>query len=275
MKIVLIIFFFLLLLTIAFLLKQNNDIRIEKKMITQKLYKEQLIREVEVSIWETSNATFFYTSYPTKTSKQEYLQQLADVTSFMTKYSQVINSKEEKAILKKFNLLWKKTVAQADVLFVDTNKIELLQKSLWNTINQLDDIIEYKIQPSFKKGSINAMEKERLILKIETSIWQVFSNNNYYTHKLSYKPKDKLKNNILKINNFIGEYKQLKLNSEEIVHAVEFNNKWVNISQLLTQYEILLNNFYNEKLVFWDLLHEIDDIIDFEIQNNFTKLHMH
>ena len=58
--------------------------------------KERALREVEVSVWEATNAIYYYMVEPSGTSLEEYKKQLKDVDLFMAKYKQLIDNEKEK-----------------------------------------------------------------------------------------------------------------------------------------------------------------------------------
>ena len=76
------------------------------KILKVELPMEQAVREIEVSIWETANAIFYYMLEPSATSLEEYKKQLKDVEKFMVKYKALVDIEKEKKMVAKFERMW-------------------------------------------------------------------------------------------------------------------------------------------------------------------------
>ena len=113
------------------------------KVLSVEMPMEQSVREVEVSIWETSNAIFYYMSKPSKTALEEYKKQLVDVEEFMAKYNALVNSEEEKKIAAKFEKMWADSVSKAEELIKLRDKLAIVEDQVWDSIHEADDIIDF------------------------------------------------------------------------------------------------------------------------------------
>ncbi len=126
------IHFILLLIGVgfgAFFFGKNKGAEKAKSLLEQELPMEQAIREVEVSIWETSNALFYYMVRPSKTSLEEYRNQIADVNKFMTKYKNLIEADAEKAVAQKFDNSWQQMVSKAEALLQARDEFQETQET--------------------------------------------------------------------------------------------------------------------------------------------------
>ncbi len=85
----------------AFFFGKNTGAEKAQSLLAQELPMEHAIRGVEVSVWKTSNALYYYMVRLSKTSLEEYRHQLADVNEFMTKYKNLLETDEEKAVAPK------------------------------------------------------------------------------------------------------------------------------------------------------------------------------
>jgi len=97
---------------------------------------EQTIREVEVSVWETSNAVFYYMTDPSEISLQEYKKQQKDVDKFYKKYIALIDTDHEKKMAAKFSKMWAGTLLKAEELIKLRNSIAELNKNRWDKHQQ-------------------------------------------------------------------------------------------------------------------------------------------
>ena len=135
---------------------------------------EQAVREVEVSIWETSNAVFCYMLRLSKMDLEEYKKQLSDVENFINKYKELINTEKEELLVAKFEKMWDESVSKAEEIIKLRNDLAELEKTTWDTVYQTDDVINYKIKALFVDTPADVTTKQEIIDKIKSNIWEDF-----------------------------------------------------------------------------------------------------
>ena len=255
----------------AFFFGKNRGAEKAKSLLEQELPMEQAIREVEVSIWETSNALFYYMVHPSKTSLEEYKRQLDDVDEFMTKYKNLIETDEEKAIAQKFDNSWKTVVSKAEALLQARDAFQETQEKAWDMVHEADDIVDYKLQPAFVPGSADLLKKEKAVREIEVSLWEALNATNYYVYRQFDKPKREYSNQIDDVKEVWGTYKNLKLTPLEKPHLAAFEASWKKAVALMNKVYKDVDKLTEAQSVFWESVHEADDIIDFEVQTHLAK----
>jgi len=268
------IIFILLLIAVsfgAFFFGKNQGAVKAKLLLEQELPMEQAIREVEVSIWETSSALYYYMVHPSKTSLEEYERQLADVNEFMTKYKNLIETDEEKAVAQKFDDSWKQIVSKAEALLQARDEFKETQERAWDIIHQSDDVVDYKLQPAFIPGSPDLLKKEKAIREVEVSLWEALNATNYYAYSQLDKPKREYPMQIEDVKEFLGTYKNLKLTALEKLNLAEFEASWKKSVDLMNKLFKDAEKLAEAQSDFWGAIHKADDIIDFEIQTHLAK----
>ena len=251
------------------------DVKKEKdildKVLAVELPMEQAVREIEVSIWESTNAIFYYMTDPSATSLSEYRKQLKDVEAFMLKYKSFIDTVEEKKMLEKFEKMWIVTVFQAEELLKLRNKMTELQEKLWDTVYITDNVIDFEVQHAFVKEPPDQMEKEKAVREVKVSIWEAINATNYYIHSQSDKPKRVFPSQLTDVNVFWGKYKKLNIIDAEAPHIIKFEKTWHHSAALMKECYTLTDELNNKFLAFWESVHKLDDVIDFEIQEYLKK----
>ena len=236
------------------------------KILKIELPMEQAVREIEVSIWETANAIFYYMVEPSATSMEEYKKQLKDVEKFMIKYKALIDTEQEKKMATKFEKMWANSVSKAEELIRLRNKMTKLQKKTWDSVHEADDVIDYKIQTAFVEGLPDLIEKEKAVREVEASIWEVINAVNYYSHGQFEKTTREFPAHLADVNEFWGRYRKLNITSAEEPHLKEFEDTWNRSVELVNESYALADELTGKYLAFWESVHEADDVIDFEIQ---------
>lgn len=268
------IIFILILLGVglgAFFFGSSKGAEKAKSLLEKELPMEQALREVEVSIWETSNAVFYYMLYPSMTSLGEYRHQLTDVTEFMTRYKNLIETDEEKALADKFDISWNQVVSKAEALFQARNEFQETHEKTWDMVHEADDVLNYKLEPSLISGSLDLLAKQRVVRELEVSVWEAISATNYYVYRQFDKPKLEYPAQINDVAEFIGIYKNLTLVDSEKSDLAVFEATWGKAVYLMNQLHGDAEKLAEDQVVFWEAVHKADDIIDFEIRPHLAQ----
>ena len=227
------------------------------KVLLVEMSMEQSVREVEVSIWETSNAIFYYMSKPSKTALEEYKKQLVDVEEFMAKYNALANSEEEKKIAAKFEEMWADSVSKAEELIKLRDKLEEVENATWDSISDADDVIDYEIRVALVEGLPGLIEKTRAVCELNGSMCEVFNAANRYIHSGSEKAKREFSDQLKESNEFWERYKVLDITTVEEPYIKKFENRWNRAGELMKECIVLadeleqktVNNLYEN--IFW------------------------
>jgi hypothetical protein len=241
------------------------------KVIEIEVQMEQLVRELEVSVWETANAVFYYLVEPSKTAAEEYKKQLGDVKDFTAKYKNLIDSDEENQMLAKFERLWSDSVSRARRLIELRDEMAEVAEETWDAVHEVDDIIDYKIQPAFVEGIPDLIEKEKAVREVEASIWEAVNATHLYMNERSDKARREFLIQLDNVNEFWENYKKLNRTSAEEPHIREFENLWSDAVVLMKKYISLADELKDKELAFWESIHAADDVVDFEIQTHLNK----
>lgn len=241
------------------------------KIIEVEMPMEQTIREVEVSIWETANAVFYYMIEPSKIALEEYKKQLKDVEKFMTEYKNLIDTDEEKQMVAKFEKMWSDTVSKAEELIKLYDKILKTEENAWDAAQDVDNIIDYKIDPALLEGIPDILEKDKLIGEIEESVWEAANAVNFYLLKRSDKAKREFPKQLEDVGDMLEKYKKLNLTPTEESHVKEFEDLWSRAVRLMKECLALADVLKEKKLALWESVHAADDVIDFDIQEYMKK----
>jgi hypothetical protein len=232
---------------------------------------EQAVREVEVSIWETSNAIFTYLTEPNATSLMEYKKQVNDVHEFMANYKALIDTKQEKIIVAKFEKMWAESISQAQELIKLRDQITKLQENAWDAVHDSDDIIDYKIQAAFVEGIPDQVKKEKAIREVEVSIWEAVNATNYFIHRQFDKPEREFPTQLEDVSEYWNKYKELKTTPIMESHIKEFEVQWGRAMNLMKQCHTAARELKEKHQAFLISIHEVDDVVDFEIQEQLKK----
>ena len=247
----------------------------EKRRIAQilavEVQKEQAVREIEVSIWETSNALFYYLVEPSKTAAEEYRKQLGDVREFQALYRKLIDSEEEKAMLAEFNKLWADSISRAQQLIELRDEMADIADKVWDAVHKVDDIINYKIQPAFVDGTPDLVEKEKAIREVEVSILGAAYATQLYLSERSDIAKRELSLQLDNVNEFWEKYKRFYRSSADEPPIKEFDKSWREAVVLMQKCILIADALKNKELLFWEAVHAADDVVDFEIQLHLKK----
>jgi len=239
-------------------------------LLTVYLPMEQSMREVEVSIWETATAVMEYLHEPSSKSLTEYKKQLNDVQTFIGKYKQLAQTEAQKQVIAKFDQQWAVIVALSEQLLSSRDKMEHLLEKSWNAVHQADDVIDYKIQAALIEGTPDLLKKERYLREVEVSLWEANNVMNYYVHSPAAAQKE-FTRQMEDIKEFWGKYKALSLSEAERKQAKAFETQWaIAVKNMQTTMQ-LAQEIRKDALQFMKLIHQIDDLVDFEIQMELTK----
>ena len=242
-----------------------------RKVVDVELPMEQAVREVEVSVWETANAIFYYMVEPSAISLEEYKKQLKDVENFMAKYNALVDIEQEKQIVAKFQNMWTDSVTKAEELIKLRDKMKELHEKTWNAVHDADDVIDYKVQVAFVEGLPDLIKKEKAVREMEAGIWEVIGATNYYIHRQFDKPQRAYSKYLEEVSEFWGTYKGLNITPAEKPFLEEFDNKWNLSVKLMNECHSLADELKQKYLAFWESVHAADDVIDFEIQEYLKK----
>jgi hypothetical protein len=242
-----------------------------RKLLNIELPMEQAVREVEVSIWETSNAIFYYMVEPSAISLEEYKKQLKDVENFMTKYNALTETAQEKQMVEKFQTMWTDSVAKAEEIIVLRDKMKVLHENTWDAVQAAGDVIHYKVQTAFIEGLPDLLEKEKAMREVEASIWEAINATNYYIHSQFDKPRREYPRQLEDVAEFWGKYKSLNVTSAEEPYIKEFETNWEIAVKLMNECYSLSDELKQKYLAYWESVHASDDVIDFDFQEHLKK----
>ena len=237
------------------------------EMLTRELKMEQAVREVEVSIWEAANSVFYYIVQPSAVAVEEYKKQLKDVEEFMSAYKKLISSEQQKSKVAKFEKMWADLVLKGEELIALRDNLAELREEIIDSVHDTDDIIDYKIQAALVEGIPQLIAKERAVREVEVSIWEAANAALSYTCKPSAKTSKEFFKQLDDVNEFWQRYTKLNITSGEEPHIKEFEESWNRCRELfLKESQALADEINTKYLVFWETVHAVDDVIDFEIQ---------
>jgi hypothetical protein len=228
----------------------STEIDALKTVLDVELPMEQAVREIEVSVWETANSIFYYMIEPSAISLEEYKKQLKDVENFMTKYKALADTEQEKLMIAKFAKMWSDSVAKAEELVKLRDKMEALHEKAWDAVHQADDVIDYKVQVAFIKGTPNLIEKEKAVREVEVSIWEAIGAINYYIHRQFDKPQRAYPSQLEDVSEFWGKYKRLNASVTEESHI----EKFLIITNLGERERFSRLNYLEPKIIFYNML---------------------
>lgn len=243
-------------------------------IVKNELAKEQFVREIEVSIWEAANAVYYYTRAPKELSLKEYKKQLKEVEHFSQKFDNVAYTPQEKQVFSKFESKWKVAVEKAEELIRERDELNKKYKMFNKKIHVADDVIDYKIQTRFLKGTKNVLEKEQAVREVEVSLWEAANALNLFLETQSLEDKKEYKKQIKDINKFWAKYTKLVTHPLEQTHINEFNTIWKDALSLSKEVEVLsvkVNTLYT---TFWEAVKEADAILDYQLQEPIFSEHI-
>ncbi len=241
------------------------------RIIEIEMQMEQLVRELEVSVWETANAVFYYLVEPSKTAAEEYNKQLGDVKNFTAKYKDLIVSEEEKEMVAKFERVWADSVSRSRRLIELRDELAEVAVATWDAVHQIDAIIDYKIQPAFVQGIPDLVEKEKAVREVEAGIWEAISATNQYLNNRSHRAQRELLTQLEDVNEFWEKFQKLNRISAKEPHIREFENLWIDAVVRMKKCISITNELKDKELAFWESIYAVDDIVDFEIQTHLDK----
>jgi len=244
----------------------NKGTDVGRKLLNVELPMEQAVREVEVSVWETSNALFYYMLEPSAISLEEYKKQLKDVANYMAKYKALADSEQEKQTVDKFMNIWTDSVAKAEELYKLRNKMTELNEKAWDAVSDADNVINYKIQAAFVDRLPDLVKKEKAVRQVQVSLWKAINSVNYYIHRQFDKPHRQYSPQLENITAFWQKYKSLNITSTEKPFINEFDYKLDTAIKLMNECYSLADELKEKYLAYCESVHTSDDIIDFEVQ---------
>lgn len=232
---------------------------------------ELAAREIEVSIWKTANAIFYYMTEPSATSLRGYRKELKDVKEYMNKFKALVKTEMEKRIMAEFEELWTDVVAKGGELLKLRDQMTKLQEKTWGAVHEVDNVIDYKLQAALVEGIPDQLKKEKALREIEVSIWEAFNAINYYVHRQFDKPKREFPIQLEDVNEYWEDYKRLDLDSTEKPHLHEFASNWMVASGLMKETVQLADELKAKYIGFWESVHDAGDVIEFRIQRHLQK----
>lgn len=264
----------LLIVVLAIVLQYftvRKEANAAQQVLNVELSMEQAIREVEVSIWETANAIFYYMLEPSVISLEEYKKQLKDVSNYISKYRALVETAEERQLIAKFDAAWTDSVSKAEELIKLRDKMKELHEKTWDSVHKVDDVIDYKLQAAFGVELPDLMEKEKTVCEIEESIWESYSATSYYLHRQFDKPQREYSDQLTDVTELWAKYKSLNLTPTEESHLAEFDSNWSHCVKLMNECYSLADELRQKYLAYWESAHAADDVIDFDIQEHLKK----
>ncbi len=235
-------------------------------LVQKVLPMEQAVREIEVSIWETAAAIFHYLSEPSDTALEEYTLQIRDVEVFFGKYKDLIDTDNEREMATRFEAMWNDSVSKAEELIQLRKKIIKKEEETWDSVHEVDDLIDYKLQPVLMSGTPDLLEKERAVREVEVSLWEIINAVNFYLYKHSDKAKREFPTQLEDVKEFWEKYKALEISSVEKQYVKEFEEQWRQAVILMKECISLADELREREFIFWESIHSVDDMVDFEIQ---------
>ena len=225
-----------------------------------------IVREIEISFWETANAIFYYMAEPSAVSLQEYQKQVREIEEFMTKYKALIDTEEEKKMATKLEKFWKECITEAEGLIkLRQNMIDITKKT-WDSVHAADDIIDYKIQAAFIEGIPDLIEKEKIVREVEVSIWEAINATNCYIYSHSDAARREFPLQLEDVNNYWGMYKNLDITVTEKPYIKEFEDLWQHSVEFMKECNTLADELREKEFAFWKSVQIVDDVIGFEIR---------
>ena len=242
-----------------------------RALMSKNLLKEQAMREVEVSIWETANAIFFYLTEPQESALEEYRLQLEDVEAFLAEFEALVETEVEKNRMVQFRSMWRGVRIKAENLIRLRDGLTRVQEEAWDRVQEIEDILTYQIQPALATVEIGRREKNRAIKEIQVGAWEALTAVSVLVDRRFDKAERVFSDQVKGVEGKWAQYKKTPLNQAEFSHLEEFDEAWseaVNAMGETFAYAGALRQNIRE---FWGSVHVGDDFIDFEIQINLNK----
>ena len=149
--------------------------------LTTEIGREQAVREVEVSLWEASNAIFYYMFDPTVTSLEEYRKQLVDVENFMNQYRHLTDRIPETSTMTTFDDHWYETVQHSESLVEIRDTLSTLKHNLRKQVYALQHSLLNESTLILNETVPHLQEKQDLIHHLAMLVWQAAFEADYST----------------------------------------------------------------------------------------------
>jgi len=231
----------------------------------ENLTQEKYVREVEVSIWETANAVAQYMDFPTQNSLREYQKQIKKVNEYWKRYSDIATP-EESSVIEKFKNNWNLTTQYADEIIKLKDQLVEHEREFNNKIHTIDDVIDYKIQTKFITGTKNLIKKEQAVREVEVSLWEIANAVNLYIKTNSQEDKDEYLKQIREVDEYFSKYKKLERGTAALRAIREFEQLYNDVKERSKNLSTLSQELFSKLDVFNKKIHEVDSIIDYEVQ---------
>lgn len=239
--------------------------------IIPEIQREQAVREVEVSIWETANAIFYYMVEPSAMSLEEYRKQLLDVKQFMGIYDGLVTEGPELQMITEFNQRWQTSVSRAENLIPLRDQVQSASNSLWDDIHDLAQLLQNESLLVISGTPSQIQTKKLLLQECATHLWEVTSCLSFCMHATASENKTHFKAHEEMVASVLERYQAQGLSDEEKEFISSFQQQWNDYLKQLHQRLNLDQELKRQALSFWESMHEVDDVIDFEMQEEFKS----
>ena len=239
--------------------------------VVPEIQREQAVREVEVSVWETCNAIFYYMTEPSAISLEEYHKQLIDVEHFMEIYTDLVTEGPELQMIAEFNQHWQTSISRAERLILLRNQLQSASHTLWNDIHDLEQMIQNESLLVLSGTPSQIQTKKLLLQKVATNVWEITRCLNFSIYSTGSEIEQHFKAHEKTVIAFLEQYQALGLTEQEKDFTDSLHERWNQYLKQLHQGSVLSQDLKQQSLSFWESIHEVDDIIDFEMQEEFKS----
>lgn len=265
----------LLFISVIFAIRQVSEkerARAEvERLKSTELLKEEALREIEVTVWETCNAVMYYLNRPSEISSNEFESQIQDMEMLRPLYKSHLESPERKQTFAEFEEMWADAQSRGRELVRLRDEMGSKLSVAMEAVRAADDVIDFKILSTLESAARTAGDarrsKIRLITEIEEGLWEA-SNSvvNFASDGGEVARRQEFDKQVAEIEKEFGEYASLSLSVVEQAHLEELKSSWENARELLTSTLQLHGVISSKTLDFWEVVHASDDIIDFKLQ---------
>lgn len=247
---------------------------------------EQNLREVEVSIWEAIHAANAFRLTGTPYYEELYHKQLADVNEFFPRYEALIDTEEEKAYIREFNVLWNEAKAAGDKMIALTKAQEEQEKLFFEAVDGADEVIDSDIQPKWPPDDPHRLAKEQAVREVEVSIWEAIHAAHQYVglsgevHKFKdlyaggTKEVDFAKlmtKQFGDVDEFWTKYKALATARWEKEAIAKFDGFWKQTASAGNEMLRLHGEADGQFKILYEKVDKADDVIDYKMQAYIQK----
>ncbi len=235
------------------------------------IQREQAIREVEVSLWETANAIFYYMNYPSAVSLEEYRKQLLDVENFMGVYSNLVTEGPELKMIAEFNRHWETSVSHAEGLLPLRDQLQALKTTLSNDMNHLEQVIGNESLLVLSGSPAQIQDKKLLLQGLIANLWHITTNLSLAMHSTIDEHNRHFKAQQQSVTTTWERYLNLDMSNQEQEFITSLKQQIEKYLNHIQEGYSLSRNLKQQSLSFWESMHEVDDVIDFEMQEEFKS----